>query len=115
MSASGIIGRKQPISMGEWLAYASETSALVRPADREVYNPFRRATEVRTAPVGEYLVMDNGAEVGTIEPSPEFDEGGELDVYARPESYEHVRSVAETIARSLGAQLEWLNDVDPQG
>jgi len=109
MPLSGVISRQPPIQMSEWLSFISRHDYLVRPAPRQIVNPFTRIPDLHIPEPGYVQIWRDGRTVGGLGPSQTFEDDAELDVFApagQPNA--EVREVASTIAAELGATLEWL-------
>jgi hypothetical protein len=93
-----------------WDSYVKRRSDLVAPPARLVKNPFTgQLVEFRESP-GTVRIVRNGARLGAIEPSPEFEEDGELLIYSRGRPPAELREVVEDICRELAGALEWCED-----
>jgi hypothetical protein len=93
--------------MDEWTALIDRSPLLSRPAPREIVNPFTGVRELTGPRAGEAEILSPNGPVGAIEPSSEFDDDGELFVYAADGKHDVVRSAAQEIAAALCANLEW--------
>lgn len=105
----GIISRDATLTLEEWLEVISEVDELV-PAPGTVFeNVFRGDVEVRPPVAGAARIVLDGAGrgIGAITPSEDFEETGELDVWAPAEQLDAVKKFAEAVAARLQARLEW--------
>lgn len=109
MALVGIISRDSILTLDEWLMLVSETDELVPAPATIMENVFRGDLEVRKAVAGAVRIVigGNGKGIGAITPSEDFEETGELDVWAADGQARVVRVFAEAIAAKLNAQLEW--------
>lgn len=108
-----LVGALIPIvrlSRAEWSAYIDRNPALVRPQPRQLVNPFTGHQEVHVPDSGEAEILAAETVVGAIEPSPEFEDDGELHVYAADGKHEFVKTAARDIAGALNATFEWFAD-----
>ena len=93
--------------MDEWVDLIDRSPLLARPPS-EIVNPFTGARAPRRFGAGDAEVLSPPhGPVGAIEPSPEFEQDGELSVYAADGKHELVRDAIQEIASALGANLEW--------
>ena len=107
MVVRAIIAREPPWPLREWLACIDERDDLVRPEPRQIRNPFTGQQTMFEEPEGVVRIMRGGDSLGAIEPSPEFEEDGELVVYSKGKITPGLREVLEGLAGRLGASLEW--------
>ena len=111
MPLSGIISRQPPIQMTDWLNCMGRHQELVKPAPREIVNPFTGLPHLHVPGVGEAEIWIDGRIVGGFAPSETFEDDAELEVFT-PEGQptQEVRDIASTLAAELGATLEWFGD-----
>jgi hypothetical protein len=107
MALVGAIRREPKLTLDEWSKTIEESENLVSPPIRTVENIFTGNTETWLPPQGKVRVVVGGELLGAISPSDEFEQTGELDVWARDARHSAMRRFAEELAQRLGAQLEW--------
>jgi hypothetical protein len=108
MTVRGTISRHPRLTLEEWLDYVSRQSDLVASEPRMIANPFKSGAPVLWTPEpGDVSLLRNGAIVGGIAPSPEFDVNGELDVFYPEEHREYVRHVVTALAKDFRGLIVW--------
>ena len=108
MSLVAVISRTPPIRMDDWVQVARWTPELAPPPVRVIKNPFTgRMTTVQPSP-WEADIQVNGTLLGGIEPGAEFDDDGELRVYSHQGVEDLLRTVLETLASRLSAEVQWM-------
>jgi hypothetical protein len=107
----GTISREPRLSRSEWLRCIEENATLVADEARVIVNPFTGDRVLHQPPPGGATLCVGGATVGGIEPSVDFEDDGELLVYAPEDSDgKEARIAAEVVAKALGAQLDWIEE-----
>jgi hypothetical protein len=108
MTVRGTISRDPRLTLKEWLDYVARRSDFVAPEPRIVANPFKSGAPVLWTPEpGDVSVLRNGAIVGGIAPSLEFDVDRGLDVFYPDEHQAYVRHAATEVAKDLRALIVW--------
>ncbi len=110
MALVGIISREPIITLDEWLRLVSETDELAPAPTITFENVFRGGELGVYEPVaGEVKIVIGGkpSGIGVIKPTEDFEDSGELDIWAADGQHAVVRAFAETIATKLRAKLEW--------
>jgi hypothetical protein len=100
-----IIRRYPKISIAEWLQITVENKLFEVPPTRTVPNPFKPGQLMVVArKEGEVMI----ARTGAIVPSDEFDDDGELEIWATDDTHDEMKQVAAEVAQKLKAELDWL-------
>lgn len=109
MSLAAVISRKPALTIEEWKEVVAQTDHLEPDqAVREIVNPFTRRPSTVRAAEGSAKIVIGGKSVGAIEPSSEFAEDGELNVFAPSDDLSDAfRHAVAAIAAKLGAHIEW--------
>jgi hypothetical protein len=112
MGLVAIIVRKPKLSMSEWLTCIDSHPELVRGGPRAIVNPFTGDPAVHTPTAAQVSIRLGPEPVGAVEPDPEFEENGELLVYApRSEMSRQGRQLVTAVASFLHAEVMWLSPV----
>ncbi len=99
-----------PPRRGLWHSLIERRIDLVSPPSRRLKNPFTGAMVDFHEPPGVVRIVRSGVGLGAIEPSPEFEEDGELLIWSRGHVPTGLREVVEEICRELAGSLEWCEE-----
>lgn len=113
MALYGVISRTPKLRRKEWSACIDQHPQLLRRTwePREIDNPFKPGTKaVVTPPPDLANLIEDGSAVGAVEPSEDFDQDGELLVWAPEDKVTNARRVSDALARHLNARLQWVDD-----
>lgn len=109
MPICGKITRVPELSVEDWIQFASDVSCLRSVAHSTVDNPFSPGRRLSVGVVGAFeLVTRHRAEpVGAIQPGPDFESDGVLEVACIRANAALARGLAERVATGLNATLKW--------
>lgn len=109
MPICGKITRVPELSVEDWVEFASDISCLRSVAHSTVDNPFSPGRRLSVGVVGAFeLVTRHRTEpVGAIQPGPDFESDGVLEVACIRANAALARDLAERVATGLNATLEW--------
>jgi hypothetical protein len=111
MALVATISRTNPISMDEWMKLVDSDQHLIIPRSRMVINPFNKTIEPSLPMLGEVDIVGAETELGSITPSAEFDDDGELDVWLPDgDPVDEVVGILNRIASELSAELVWMEE-----
>ena len=118
MSLCGFVTREPRIQLGEWLTCIDKNPSVIahRRERRVIANPFKRGeTAVVESRPGEAILLEDGVSVGAVSPSDDFEEDGELCIWAPDDKTGDAYRVSQVVVRLLDARLEWFDEAPGPG